>query len=75
MGVHRTERKASLTSIGVAFGLLLFVIVFTHYYYMSKGQSGPWWLGITGGLLIGWWATNQNIFLACPNCNTELAVP
>lgn len=74
MGVHRKVRKHNRSKIimaaVVAFGFLFMQEISNQL----KGRSGfaPWWIYALLGAGFAAFDMAQSVYLACPNCNTEL---
>lgn len=74
MGVHRTTKKVSIKTAGIVLAVLLGASIFMDAMRQLSGAPFPTWLGWIVGIGFVVWALQENIYLACPNCNTELLV-
>lgn len=74
MGVHRKIRKYSRPKIILTAALVFGVIFMLDISSQLKGQPGiiPWWICLLLGAGFAAFDMAQSLYLACPNCNTEL---
>jgi hypothetical protein len=76
MGVHREEDKISKNKGWVIFSVSVGLFIFYDVYLEMKGLPLlPWWLPIIVVIILSvFQASQKQIYLACPNCNSELKV-
>ncbi|MBA5606791.1 hypothetical protein H3H36_15650 [Duganella sp. FT3S] len=75
MGVHRKEDKVSNKKAIIIFCVVMGILSLYSLQQQMKGQPiiSFWFMLIVGCGIGAYWSRKQ-IYLACPNCNTELKV-
>lgn len=76
MGVHRKAPKFNRASVYTFGGLALGVLVLLDIRAEMKGGSSsvPFWIYALIAIGTAAFEMMKTIFLACPNCNTELRI-
>jgi len=75
MGLHREEDKINGKKTIVIWLLIMGILSLYSFAQQMKGQPiVPWWFMLIVSLGIAAYTSRKDVFLACPNCNTELKV-
>jgi hypothetical protein len=76
MGVHREEENVSNSKATKIYAIILTPIILWDLYLAMKGLPLlPWWiiLIVMIGVMI-YQVISKQVYLTCPNCNTELKI-
>lgn len=76
MGVHREEETVSNSKATGIFCVIAGIFILCDIYLAMKEQSLlPWWILIIFFVCISvYQVSSKQVYLACPNCNSELKV-